>query len=70
MAAPRFYESGEFEVPQLQRIGQVCHLWREELTAVFERITEAHPPAAPVDLPSLADLLTSVFEGAYIVSRV
>ena len=43
--------------------------WRERLLEKLEAAARAHPPATPVDLPSLADHIFTVFEGGYILTR-
>lgn len=43
--------------------------WRERLAGKFRRIEAAHPPRRPVDPESLADLVTTIFEGAFVLSR-
>jgi TetR/AcrR family transcriptional repressor of nem operon len=63
-------ESALFEGETLDVISRNVRLWREALVAKFEQIAKAHPPRADVDIESLADLLTGVIEGAYILGRV
>lgn len=43
--------------------------WRERLLAKLEEAAAVHPPRADVDLRSLADLPSTVFEGAFILVR-
>jgi TetR/AcrR family transcriptional regulator, transcriptional repressor for nem operon len=43
--------------------------WRGRLLEKLEAAAEVHPPAVPVDLPSLADQVFTAFEGGYILAR-
>jgi len=43
--------------------------WRERLLEKLEAAARVHPPAAAVDLPSLADHVFTVFEGGFILTR-
>lgn len=43
--------------------------WRARLATKLEAAAALHPPAAEVDLASLADLPCTVFEGAFILVR-
>ena len=43
--------------------------WREKLLEKLEAAARVHPPAAAVDLPSLADQVFTVFEGGFILTR-
>ena len=63
------YESGQFEGEVLEVIAQVILTWRERLTAWLEEAAAVHPPVRPFDAAGLADLLTVVFEGAFVVTR-
>ena len=50
-------------------IAESIREWRERLLEKLEAATRAHPPATPVDLPSLADHVFTVFEGGFILTR-
>ncbi|MFO7609601.1 MAG: TetR/AcrR family transcriptional regulator [Candidatus Krumholzibacteriia bacterium] len=63
------YESGQFEPEVLARIEQVIVAWRELLAAWLAEAAAAHPPVRPLDTASLADMLTVVYEGAFVVAR-
>lgn len=63
------YQEGLLETGTMQRVAEAMLLWRHELTALLERACAVHPPRLQVDLPSLADLVTVTFEGAFIMSR-
>jgi TetR/AcrR family transcriptional repressor of nem operon len=43
--------------------------WRERVLGKLEAAAAAHPPALPVDLPSLADQVVATFEGGFIIAR-
>lgn len=43
--------------------------WREVLHSRLEVIAARHPARLPVDLESLADVMLTAFEGAFVVSR-
>ena len=63
------YESGIFE-PETRRVVSDAMLeWRRLLGARLRVVAAAHPPRREVDLDSLADHLTVVFEGAYVLAR-
>lgn len=63
------YEAGMFDEQVLGAIRENMKTWRERLVAKFSTIGESHPPRVEVDYTSLADLMTVIFEGAFIVSR-
>ncbi|HZD78570.1 MAG TPA: TetR/AcrR family transcriptional regulator [Actinomycetota bacterium] len=44
-------------------------LWRERILEKLRQAAQAHPPAVHVDLPSLADQVSTIFEGAFILAR-
>lgn len=64
------YEAGLFDAQTLGTISTTMRTWRERLLAKLEEVAAVHPPRRDVDLESLADQITVVFEGAYIVSKV
>lgn len=64
------YEAGLFDGPVMDVIRSTMLAWRERLTAKLEEVAERYPPRRDVDLASLADQITVVFEGAYILSKV
>jgi TetR/AcrR family transcriptional regulator, transcriptional repressor for nem operon len=45
------------------------NLWRDRLLEKLEAAVLVHPPAAGVDLPSLADQVFTTFEGGFILVR-
>jgi TetR/AcrR family transcriptional repressor of nem operon len=50
-------------------IGDTVLVWRARLLEKLEAAARAHPPAVPVDLPSLADQVFTTFEGGFILAR-
>ncbi|MDX1658701.1 MAG: helix-turn-helix domain-containing protein, partial [Nitriliruptorales bacterium] len=64
------YEAGLFDATVLDTIRETMAAWREQLLEKLEEVAAAYPPRRDVDLVSLADQITVVFEGAYIVSKV
>ncbi|NIR59428.1 MAG: TetR/AcrR family transcriptional regulator [Gammaproteobacteria bacterium] len=63
------YESRQFEPDTMRVISATFLRWRERLGAKLEEVIACHPPRLEVDAASLADLVTTVFEGAFIMSR-
>ena len=64
------YEAGLFQAEILEIISANMLTWRDRLTAKLKEIADRYPPRRDVHLPSLADQITVVFEGAYILSRI
>ena len=50
-------------------IGTSIRQWRSRLLEKLEAAAAVHPPAADVDLPSLADQVFTTFEGGFILTR-
>ena len=44
--------------------------WRSRFRERLERIAQKHPPAMPVDLSDVADMLSALADGGIILSRV
>jgi TetR/AcrR family transcriptional regulator, transcriptional repressor for nem operon len=44
-------------------------VWRKTLAERFAAIMAEHPPRLPVSAESLADMLTVIFEGAFILAK-
>lgn len=64
------YESQLFDEETLA-IGRTATLhWRDRVTAKLREIAERHPPRLDVDLESVGDMLTTIFEGAFVLSRM
>jgi TetR/AcrR family transcriptional regulator, transcriptional repressor for nem operon len=64
------YESGQFDEEVHRIIATAVLRWRSRLAAKLRVIEARHPPRRPIDIDSLADMLTGVLEGAYILARV
>lgn len=63
------YEGGLFDSVTHQVIVDAMLIWRDRLAAKFRAIAERYPPRAPVDPESLADMMTVVFEGAFVMAK-
>ncbi|MGD8710745.1 MAG: TetR/AcrR family transcriptional regulator [Ectothiorhodospiraceae bacterium] len=63
------YESGLFGDEIHGTIAEAMAFWRTGLGAKLREVAERYPPRMDVDFDSLADALTVVFEGAFIVSK-
>lgn len=63
------YESRLFDDEVRETIRNAFLHWRSRLGDKLAAAVERHPPRQPVDPESLADLLTSIIEGAYVMSK-
>lgn len=63
------YESGLMEERTLAVSRETILTWRAFLGAKIEQAVAARPPRIAVDVAGLADMITVVFEGAYVVAR-
>ncbi len=64
------HESGLMDSAILDIIQVTIDRWRKRVGDKIDQAAVLHPPRLPVDLASLADMLTVIFEGAFIVSKV
>ena len=62
-------EAGLFEERTLEVIRQSMLTWRVRIAEKLKLAAAETPPRLAVDLDSLADTITVVFEGAFILSR-
>lgn len=62
-------QSGLFDEQIMQLIRESMLTWRTRVMQKLEQVARKYPPALPVDLESLADMLMVIFEGAFIVSQ-
>ena len=62
-------EAGVFDADTLEVIENTYLHWRERLGGKLAQAAERHPPRVEVPMASLADMMTVVFEGAFIVSK-
>lgn len=63
------YEADLFEQGTHDIIVATMSTWRQRLGEQLRQVAERYPPKLDVDLDSLADAITVVFEGAFIVSK-
>lgn len=63
------YESGLFGEATLGVITDTYAAWEKRIGDKLREIADTHPPRENVDLDSLAEMLTVIFEGAFIVSK-
>lgn len=62
-------EAQLFDERTLATIQATMQEWRRRLGAKFDVVLRERPPALPVSSESLADMMTVIFEGAFIVSK-
>lgn len=62
-------EAQLFDERTLGTIQAAMAHWRRELGAKLQTVIDAHPPRFPVTAESLADMMTVIFEGAFILSK-
>jgi TetR/AcrR family transcriptional repressor of nem operon len=63
------YESGLFDEATHAVISDAMLNWRRILGEKLRAAAERHPPRVEVDVDSLADMMTVVFEGAFVMAR-
>lgn len=63
-------ESGGFDEEIMEVLDRVIVTWREKVAAWLDEAAAVHPPARAFDRDSLADMLTVVFEGSFVVARM
>lgn len=63
------YESGLFDEAVLEVITEAYAAWEKRLGDKLREAAQIRPPREDVDLDSLAEMITVVFEGAFIVSK-
>lgn len=63
------YEADLFDARTLEIVRQAMLVWRERLGGKLAQVIDRHPPCLPVTADTLADMMTVVFEGAYVLSR-
>jgi TetR/AcrR family transcriptional repressor of nem operon len=63
------YESGLFDDEINDVVARAILAWRKVIGDKLRAAVEIHPPRVEFDVDSLADMLTVVFEGAFILSR-
>ena len=63
------YEAQLFDDDILGIIRAAMQHWRDRFGGKLAEVMALHPPRLPVTAESLADLISTVFEGAFIMSR-
>jgi TetR/AcrR family transcriptional regulator, transcriptional repressor for nem operon len=63
------YEAQLFDDDVLGIIRDAMQLWRERLGGKLAEVIALYPPRLAVTADGLADLISTVFEGAFIMSR-
>ena len=63
------WESGLFEPETHRVVADAMLRWRSVLGAKLRAAAEARPTAVEIDADALADLLTVIFEGAFVMAR-
>lgn len=63
------YEAGLFDDETNQVISDAMLNWRHVVGDKLRAAAQQHPPKIDVDLDNLADHLTVIFEGAFVMSR-
>ena len=63
------FESGLFSDETKAVTAGAILKWRSALSEKLRAIVKMHPPRKPVDIESLADMLTTLFEGAFVLAR-
>lgn len=63
------YQAEMFDDDIKKTINDTIAAWREKISTKLHLIAKQHPPSMEVDLDSLADLLTTVLEGSFVLSK-
>ena len=63
------YQAELFDQATLEVARRAMRSWRERVGEMLAEAVEAEPPRVPVEVDDLADMLTVIFEGAYVMSR-
>lgn len=64
------YQAGLFDERTMQVVEDAMRLWRKRLRGKLDEVCAVHPPKLAADLDGLADGITVLFEGSFIVSRM
>lgn len=67
--ATYIFEAGLFEDETIQVARDAFGRWRERLGDKLRRAAERHPPRVEFDPESLAEAITVVFEGSFLLSK-
>lgn len=63
------YQAQLFDEATIDVSRKAFTLWRDRIRQKLEEITSTYPPREDVDLESLADMMSTIFEGAFVLSR-
>lgn len=63
------YEADLFDAETLQVIDDTYLHWRRRLGRKLEEVAQRHPPVLEVSLSTVADMMTVIFEGAFVMSK-
>lgn len=63
------YESGLLDEEIHAIVTRSMNRWRDEMLRKLEAAAENNPPRLAVDLTDVADMITTLFEGAFIMAR-
>lgn len=63
------YEAQLFDDTTMRIIRDALTLWRDRLGAKLRDVIALQPPRLPVSAESLADMMTVIFEGAFILAK-
>lgn len=70
LVASYIYELQQFD-PEIYEIAQTgMRVWKESFQKLLEQAAKQYPPRLNVDLSELSDMLTTVFEGGIILSKI
>jgi TetR/AcrR family transcriptional regulator, transcriptional repressor for nem operon len=63
------YEAELFDADTMRCIRDTMYAWRDAVAALVRAAVAEHPPRQAVDPESLADMITALFDGAFIMVR-
>lgn len=63
------YQAGLFDEETMEIVRRSMRRWRDTLGAKLREVAERHAPRREADLGSLADMLMTIFEGAFVLSK-
>ncbi len=64
------HESSQFEDETLQIISETVLLWRQALVELLNKVLLEREMKVEIDITSLADQFTVIFEGGFLVSKI
>lgn len=63
------YQKGIIDEKSMRRVSDAFLYWRKHLTALLDEIAKKYKPRFEINAVSLADMMLTVLEGAFIVSK-